>query len=114
MTIQNIMVLVAIVAVFALWLHQSRISRQALIHARRYVGEQGLQFLDNSVVLCRLRPVRAVAPAWGLCLQRTYKFEFAVRGDRRYRGDITLLGRKVTSINLPPIPEPDVVMPRVE
>lgn len=103
MSISTIFSLVIIVALVALWAHHANLSRHAIHIARQHLHNQGLQFLDQSAVLCRLRVLRD--PRQGLCLQRTYRFEFSSQGDRRYTGWITLGGRRLTGIELQPFRE---------
>lgn len=103
MSIESIFVLLLIVAGVAFWAHHGRVGVKAAATARRYVEEQNLQFLDQSVVL------RGVRVSWrrstGPCLIRTYEFEFTHRGEHRYTGSMTLSGWRVEKIVLPPIVE---------
>lgn len=88
-----------LLVVFA-W-HQSRLNRRALVAAARYSERYGLQLLDQSVVLRSLRPALNAdkLPA----LKRIYRFEFTLKGDRRYRGWVTLVGGRVRRIESQPV-----------
>lgn len=103
MSIEAIFVLLLLVGGVAFWAHHGRIGVKAAATARRYVEEQNLQFLDQSVVL------KGVRLSWrtsrGPCLKRTYEFEFTHRGEHRYIGSMTLSGWQVEKISLPPIIE---------
>jgi len=57
-----------------------------------------LQLLDDSMVITGLWPVRSVAGS--LIFRRTYRFEFASIGDRRYQGEIVMLGMQLVHIEL--------------
>jgi hypothetical protein len=57
-----------------------------------------LQLLDDSMVITGLWPVRSVAGS--LVFRRTYRFEFASIGDRRYQGEIVLIGMQLVHIEL--------------
>ena len=74
-----------------------------MVLARDHVQQQGLQFLDQSAVLCRLRLGRG--RTW-VHLVRTYRFEFSALGDRRYQGWVTLAGAKLRGVELQPFREP--------
>jgi hypothetical protein len=95
--------LIGAAALVALWLRHADLSRQAVALARNHVAREGLQFLDQSAVLCRLRLGRG--DGGGLHLVRTFRFEFSARGDRRYYGWITLAGSELRHIELQPFRE---------
>jgi hypothetical protein len=62
-----------------------------------HCAQLGLQLLDDSMVITGLWPVRRHN---GLVLRRSYQFEFASTGDRRYQGKLILEGVKLVSIEL--------------
>ncbi|MCC7410182.1 MAG: DUF3301 domain-containing protein [Gammaproteobacteria bacterium] len=68
-----------------------------LARARAACDEAGVQFLDDSVSVARMR--LGWGPA-GLRLLRHYRFEFSTRGDDRCRGSATMLGRDVEFLRL--------------
>lgn len=70
---------------------------------RRRCDELGVTFLDDSVVLTRLRPRRDAGGR--MSLYREYRFEFASDGGVRYGGRIALLGRRVTRLEMAPYRE---------
>lgn len=84
----------------AYWLHAREMKERALIAARKRVQELELEFLDDSVVLHRLRPIRDGGGQWRLL--RRYRFEFSATGDERYQGWIELAGYRVRAIHLDP------------
>jgi hypothetical protein len=57
-----------------------------------------LQLLDDSMVITELWPVRSAAGS--LVFRRRYRFEFASIGDRRYQGEITMIGMRLVHIEL--------------
>jgi hypothetical protein len=103
MSISFLFLFLAVAALAAAWAHHANLSRHAVALARQHLHNQDLQFLDQSAVLCRLRPVRD--RRHGLCWQRRYQFEFSSQGDRRYQGWITLNGRWLAGIELQPFRE---------
>lgn len=79
-----------------------RSSMAALERAReagkRACRQAGVQFLDDTVVL---RGIRLQRPPGGVpALERRYRFEFATRGDRRYRGSVTVFPRRPTRVEM--------------
>lgn len=66
--------------------------------ARAHCQQHDLQLLDDSMVITGLWPVRDAEGR--LVLRRRYQFEFASIGDHRYRGELTLTGLRLQSIDL--------------
>ena len=89
--------LIPLAAVLYLW-HSDPFKALARELASRYCADLELQLLDQSVVIRGLWPARD--DDGRLRLRRTYQFEFASTGDRRYQGIIVLLGLRVQSIEL--------------
>ncbi len=108
-TVWTVFALVLLVAAF--W-HHSRLNQVALRAAIQHAEQQGLQLLDQSVILQRLRLKRDRLGA--LRLERRYRFEFSLQGDRRFRGWITLLGRHVARVESEPFPEPGTSPPPID
>lgn len=103
MSIESILILLLIAAAAAGWAHHGKISLHAAAAAKRYLEQQNLQFLDQSAVLKRIQ-LGWRSPS-GPFLKRTYEFEFTHRGDFRYTGSLTLHGRQIYAVDLPPIVE---------
>lgn len=74
---------------------------------RRACRDARVQFLDDTVVQERLRLHRP--PGGFPVLERRYRFEFATRGDRRYRGMVTVCARRPTRVEMEPYEAPDDV-----
>jgi len=100
MMITNVILILLLVAGFLYWLSASRGKEVARQVGRRACEAEGVQFLDDTVVLTRTRLRRGAddRPA----IYREYRFEFSVEGDRRYHGEIALLGRILQRITLEP------------
>ena len=60
---------------------------------------QKVQFLDQTVALSRLKPVRLNTGSLGW--QRHYRFEFTDDGARRDTGHLTLDGHRITFVRFP-------------
>ena len=57
-------------------------------------------FLDDTVVLEKIRIRRS--PTGSLAFFRVYNFEFTSDGGERYKGSISMLGRKTQKLDMPP------------
>jgi hypothetical protein len=82
------------------WLDGLKARDAAIAAARKACHADGLQLLDDTVSLSRMRPVRD--DDGRLRLQRSYGFEYSDTGDNRRRGGVTLLGHEVILINVGP------------
>ena len=96
--------LIPLAAVLYLW-HSDPFKARARELAARYCAELDLQLLDQSVVIRGIWPARD--DDGRLRLRRTYQFEFASTGERRYQGVIVLLGLRAQSIRLETYRLPD-------
>jgi hypothetical protein len=81
------------------WLDSLRARDVALDGARRACEAEGVQLLDWTVALRRIRLGRDEEGRRGF--QRTYEFELSDTGNNRIGGSITVLGRQLLSLNLP-------------
>ncbi len=89
---------IALAGVCALYLLRSgqfkgRARQLAIAHCEQL----NLQLLDQSMVIIGLWPVRRRN---GPVFRRTYQFEFASIGDRRYQGKLIMEGIHLVSIDL--------------
>lgn len=94
-------------AVAIAWYEALRVREAAVAHARQLCAQHGLQFLDDSVALHRLRP------RWqggGLRWLREYRFDTSLGGNDRATASMTLLGQRVVRVTLP-ARQPLVVAP---
>lgn len=98
------LILILVIAVGAAWFwHHMGIRQYALGHARKASEREGVQLLDDSIVLARIRPCRSSETV--LAFRRTYQFEFTSIGDRRFLGWVILVGRKLEHIEMQPYNE---------
>ena len=85
------------------WFHAIRAKELARLAGRRRCNEVGVIFLDDTVMLTRLRLRR---DAMGrVKIYREFQFEFASDGGIRYGGEITLLGERILSLIMEPYRE---------
>ena len=74
-------------------------ARAAGIDAARMACEsEGLQLLDDTVSIAKIRPARDGDGQ--LRLLRIYEFEYSDTGDNRRRGSVVLLGHRVMVVNI--------------
>jgi len=89
--------LALLAAMGAWWWTAMRVREHAIVAARRACRSMGVQFLDDSVVLDRIRLRRDGRGT--LRLWRQYRFEFTQSGGERCHGYMTLLGRRVVDVD---------------
>lgn len=88
-----------LVAAGAYWWWDSMRAREAaVVAARQACRTFEAQFLDDSVVLRRLRPRRD--DSGRLRASRMYSFEFTRSGEGRHTGYAWLMGRRVVNVHL--------------
>lgn len=80
------------------WMDTLKARETALTAARRACEAEGLQLLDETVAVERLRLARD--DAGRLAVRRDYVFEYSRDGADRNRGALTLLGRELTLLDL--------------
>lgn len=100
MSSTEILTLLALGGAVAWWLDAIRTKEIARQAGRQACDDAGVEFLDDTVVLTRLRLRRDSRGQ--LRIYREYRFEFASDGTRRYDGNMALLGKRVNGINLEP------------
>lgn len=97
-------VIAMLVVGYQIWAWQQKARTQATVAVKRRCQQEGLQLLDDTLMLDRMRLRRT---EHGVRLWRCYVFEFASTGDQRYRGHIELLGRKIARLELAAYRTPD-------
>ena len=95
MEIAGIMLLGAIAW---LWFDSLRAREAAVRAAREVCAADGLMFLDDTVAIASLKPVRN--DAGRVTLQRAYDFEYSDTGDNRIKGSVVMWGRRVVLLNV--------------
>ncbi len=88
--------LLAVLAWF--WQDSLRTRERAIRAAVQACKEMGAQFLDQTVVLHSLKPVRNRRGS--LSLQRIYRFEFSLAGYERLQGRTFMLGQVLEQVQL--------------
>ena len=96
--------LLAFMVLIGSWYHVLRLRERATAHARRLCERYGVQLLDDSVALHRLRL------DWrrgALHVMREYRFETSRGGDDRQPASIRLLGDRIMGESMPGPHHPD-------
>ena len=83
-----------------LWFDSLGARETAVEAARRACVAEGVQLLDDTVMLSSLWPRRGEGGT--LMLRRIYRFEFSDTGNNRLDGSVTLLGFMVQALYLEP------------
>ena len=91
-------------ALFALlvwfWLDGLRANELAKEVGRRACVSADVLFLDDTVRVASFGLARC--DSGGVCLRRTYRFEFSDTGDRRLDGEVVLKGHRLESVRMDP------------
>jgi hypothetical protein len=81
-----------------LWLDSLKAREAAVRAAREVCAAEGLLFLDDTVAIASLKPVRN--DEGQVTLQRAYDFEFSDTGDNRLKGSVVMRGHRVVLLNV--------------
>ena len=94
----EVLVIGVLLAVGWYWYDSTLAKERAIGEARRACERHQQQLLDETVALVAVRPRRDASGR--MRLLRDYRFEFSGDGERRASGEISLLGQRVTGLNL--------------
>ena len=81
-----------------LWLDSLKAREAAVRAAREVCAAEGLMFLDDTVAIASLKPVRDEGGR--VTLQRAYDFEYSDTGDNRLKGSVVMRGHRVVLLNV--------------
>lgn len=96
LTLGELLLALVVLALVRVYFDGLRIRELALQAGRDYCRETGLQLLDETVAHQRIGIARDRNGQ--LRVRRSFRFEFTSDGERRYRGDITMLGSRVERV----------------
>ena len=96
--LEQLLFLLLVAAVVWLFFDGVRVRELALTIGRDYCQNLGLQLLDETVTMQRLGLGRSAHGQ--LRVRRRYGFEFTSDGERRYRGELTMLGSQVAGVQV--------------
>ena len=106
-SLAKLLLLILAGAIAVYWWQSGIFKGRARELATAHCRQMGLQLLDQSMVITRIRP--ALSNSGKIEFRRTYQFEFASIGDRRYQGQLVMQGMRLKSIELETykLPDPD-------
>ena len=93
-------VVILLIAFIYYWLGSIRAKEIATMHAKLYCKNISLEFLDDTVLIKKLRLCRNTKGH--LSFYREYEFEFSSTGDYRYKGQVRLLSNNLIDIKMEP------------
>lgn len=100
MDLLELFVFIGLLAGAWLWLDSLKAREIGIRAAQQACAEEGLQLLDETVVISLFRLARDDAGL--LKLRRVYAFEYSDTGDNRRAGSVTLLGHVVEMLRVRP------------
>ncbi len=103
MSTLELLALLSLIGAVWYWFDGLRAREIAVMSGSRLCQKQGVYFLDESVVLAKLRLRRNRAGQ--VMYYREYGFEFTSDGAYRYRGKICLMGKQVVATEMEPYRE---------
>lgn len=98
MDLTELIVLLLMAGAIWLWIDTLKARENGIRAARQACREEGLQFLDETVVGRSFGLARDEHGV--LRLRRVYGFEYSDNGDNRVPGSVTLLGGEVELLNI--------------
>ena len=100
--IESLLPLLLILIALYVWHDVLRARERARLLAHDLCARAGVQLLDQTVALRRLRLQRV--PHRGVLVRRCYGFDFSTDGADRRRGSLDLLDGDITAYDLPQAP----------
>ena len=94
------LLLFGVVLAVAFWWRTNELKQVAYQIAKQRCDEHDVQFLDDSVVLSKVRLHRNGEGR--VVLLCHFCFEFAIRGDERYHGEMQFLGSRLRFVEMAP------------
>ena len=94
----DLIVLLALLAVIIYWLDAIRAKENATRYAKADCQKYQLEFLDDTVLIKKLRLRRNHHGE--ITIYREYEFEFTSSGKFRYKGRVKLMGKQLAAIEM--------------
>ena len=100
MPVLEVLGILALAAIAWFWFDSLKAREAAVRAAREVCAAEGLMFLDDTVAIASLKPVRD--DGGHVTLQRAYDFEFSDTGNNRLKGSVVMRGHRVVLLNVGP------------
>lgn len=94
----EVLLFIIVISVAWFWYNGSRAHEQAEIAARRGCQQHGVQLLDETVVLEKIRPRRGRDGQ--MRVRREYSFEFTGEGELRLKGQVVVFAGRAYELQL--------------
>ena len=96
----ELVIIIVLVAAVFYWFDGIRAKENATIHAKAACKKVLIEFLDDTVLIKKIRLRRNTQGS--LLLYREYEFEFSSTGEFRYKGIVRLLGNHLIDVEMEP------------
>ena len=94
----DVLLILLLLAALAFWWYSASSRETATRFAREACRRCGVQLLDETVTMTRLRPQRS--ERGHMSIARWYTFEFSTSGQDRRSGVVSLIGNKLLDMHL--------------
>jgi len=94
----NLLLVIVLVALLGFWWDSLGARQAARLAGRRVCEREGMQFLDDTVAITRIRLQRDGRGR--LMFYRQYRFEYSLSGEDRRTGQVDLLGKQVLHVEM--------------
>lgn len=100
MLVTDILLLAFLLSILFYWLDGIRAKELATKHAKEACKKVLLEFLDETVLIKKVRLRRNTHGQ--ISIYREYEFEFSSTGEFRYKGQVRLLGQYLIDVEMEP------------
>ena len=104
----DLAVIILLISSLLYWLDSIRAKENATKHAKAACKKVLLEFLDDTVLIKKVRLRRNTQGQ--LSIYREYEFEFSSTGEFRYKGQVRLLGQYLIDVEMEPYQFNDIDM----
>ena len=96
----EVSILILLIASLFYWFDSIRAKENATKHAKNACKKVLLEFLDDTVLMKKVRLRRSAQGQ--MSIYREYEFEFSSTGEFRYKGQVRLLGQYLLDVEMEP------------
>ena len=93
-------IIILLISSIYYWFDSIRAKENATIHAKNSCKKVLLEFLDDTVLIKKVRLRRNTHGQ--VSIYREYEFEFSSTGEFRYKGQVRLLGKHLIDVDMEP------------
>ena len=104
----DLAIIILLISSMLYWLDSIRAKENATKHAKAACKKVLLEFLDDTVLIKKVRLRRNTQGQ--LSIYREYEFEFSSTGEFRYKGQVRLLGQYLIDVEMEPYQFNDIDM----